>query len=209
MRPIVPSCRHWRDADLAFVIDPVDGTFNFASGMPVFGTILAVTVKGETVAGIIHDPALGDTVVSLKGAGAFQHKRNCDPVRLKVAEPIELNRMIGAMSCSHMEEPDRSRVAANMARIKMTFAFNCSAYEYWMVSSGKLHFTRSSEADAVGSSGRRADASGGRRPYRQIRRNALQAGRDFRRHHLGSRQGKLADDPKRDRRLPINRKEPP
>ena len=136
-RSVVPALA---DADLAFVIDPVDGTFNFAAGLPVFGTILAVTVKGETVAGIIHDPALGDTVISLKGAGAFQQKRNCEPVRLKVAEPIELGQMIGAMSCSHMDEPVRSRVAGNMAKIKMTFAFNCSAYEYWMVSSGKLHF---------------------------------------------------------------------
>lgn len=136
-RSVVPALA---DADLAFVIDPVDGTFNFAAGMPVFGTILAVTVRGETVAGIIHDPVLGDTVVSLKGAGAFQQKRNCEPVRLKVAEPLELGLMIGAMACSHMTEPDRSRVAGNMAKVKMTFAFNCSAYEYWMVSSGKLHF---------------------------------------------------------------------
>ena len=35
------------EADLAFVIDPVDGTYNFASGMPTFGTILAVVVKGD------------------------------------------------------------------------------------------------------------------------------------------------------------------
>ncbi|MGR9172458.1 inositol monophosphatase family protein [Rhizobium sp. KDH_Rht_773_N] len=136
-RSVVPALA---DADLAFVIDPVDGTFNFAAGLPVFGTILAVMVKGETVAGIIHDPALGDTVISLKGAGAFQQKRNCEPVRLKVAEPVELGRMVGAMACSHMEEPDRSRIAGNMAKIRMTFAFNCSAYEYWMASSGKLHF---------------------------------------------------------------------
>ena len=37
------------DADLAFVIDPVDGTINFASGLPLFGVMLAVVVKGETV----------------------------------------------------------------------------------------------------------------------------------------------------------------
>ena len=42
--------------ELAFVIDPVDGTFNFASGVPLFGVMLAVVQDGETVAGIIHDP---------------------------------------------------------------------------------------------------------------------------------------------------------
>ena len=58
------------DADLAFVIDPVDGTFNFASGVPLFGVMLSVVVKGETVAGIIHDPVGKDWLIGAKGAGS-------------------------------------------------------------------------------------------------------------------------------------------
>ena len=136
-RSVMPALA---DADLAFVIDPVDGTFNFAAGLPVFGTMLAVTVRGETVAGIIHDPVLGDTVTAIKGAGAFLTRRDGQSTKLKVAEPASLNQMVGGMSWGHMDEPDRSRICANMAKIRMTFAFNCSAYEYWMVASGKLHF---------------------------------------------------------------------
>ncbi|ARQ10374.1 inositol monophosphatase protein [Rhizobium etli] len=136
-KSVVPALA---DAELAFVIDPVDGTFNFAAGLPVFGTMLAVTVRGETVAGIIHDPALGDTVTAIKGAGAFLLRRDGQSSRLRVAEPAALNQMVGGMSWGHMEEPDRSRICANMAKARMTFAFNCSAYEYWMVASGKMHF---------------------------------------------------------------------
>ncbi|MBY5311859.1 inositol monophosphatase [Rhizobium leguminosarum] len=136
-RSVVPALA---DAELAFVIDPVDGTFNFASGLPVFGTILAVTIKGETVAGIIHDPVLGDTVTAIKGAGTVLTRQDGQSTKLKVAEPASLNQMVGGMSWGHMDEPDRSRICANMAKIRMTFAFNCSAYEYWMVASGKLHF---------------------------------------------------------------------
>ncbi|HWT57769.1 MAG TPA: inositol monophosphatase, partial [Rhizobium sp.] len=136
-RSVVPALA---DAELAFVIDPVDGTFNFAAGLPVFGTMLAVTVRGETVAGIIHDPVLGDTVTAIKGAGAFLTRQDGQSSRLKVAEPAALNQMVGGISWGHMDDPDRSRISANMAKIRMTFAFNCSAYEYWMVASGKLHF---------------------------------------------------------------------
>ncbi|MGO8183875.1 inositol monophosphatase family protein [Rhizobium leguminosarum] len=136
-RSVVPALA---DAELAFVIDPVDGTFNFAAGLPVFGTILAVTVRGETVAGIIHDPVLGDTVTAIKGAGTVLTRQDGQSTKLKVAEPASLNQMVGGMSWGHMDEPDRSRICANMAKIRMTFAFNCSAYEYWMVASGKLHF---------------------------------------------------------------------
>ncbi|MBY4606794.1 inositol monophosphatase family protein [Rhizobium sp. 9T] len=128
------------DAELAFVIDPVDGTFNFAAGLPVFGTMLAVTVRGETVAGIIHDPVLGDTVTAIKGAGAFLTRQDGQSSRLEVAEPAALNHMVGGISWGHMDDPDRSRICSNLAKIRMTFAFNCSAYEYWLVASGKLHF---------------------------------------------------------------------
>jgi len=136
-KSVVPALA---DAELGFVIDPVDGTFNFAAGLPVFGTILAVTVRGETVAGIIHDPVLGDTVNAIKGAGAFLTRPDGQSTKLKVAEPTALNQMVGGMSWGHMDEPDRSRVCANLAKIRMTFTPNCSAYEYWMVASGKLHF---------------------------------------------------------------------
>ncbi|MBY5402521.1 inositol monophosphatase family protein [Rhizobium leguminosarum] len=136
-RSVVPALA---DAELAFVIDPVDGTFNFAAGLPVFGTMLAVTVRGETVAGIIHDPVLGDTVTAIRGAGAFLKRRDGQSTKLKVAEAASLNQMVGGLSWSHMDEPDRARICANMAKIRMTFAFNCSAYEYWMVTSGKMHF---------------------------------------------------------------------
>ena len=57
-------------AELAFVIDPVDGTFNFASGVPLFGVMAAVVQDGETVAGIIHDPIGKDFLIGARGAGS-------------------------------------------------------------------------------------------------------------------------------------------
>ena len=35
------------DADLAFILDPVDGTLNFASGLPLFGVMASAVMKGE------------------------------------------------------------------------------------------------------------------------------------------------------------------
>jgi myo-inositol-1(or 4)-monophosphatase len=136
-KSVVPALA---DAELAFVIDPVDGTFNFAGGFPVFGTILAITVKGETVAGIVHDPVLGDTLSAIKGAGTYLNRKNGQSTKLKVADAIDLSQMVGGISWGHMDEPDRSRIAANMSKVRMAFSFNCSAYEYWMVASGKMHF---------------------------------------------------------------------
>lgn len=127
-------------AELAFVIDPVDGTYNFTSGLPLFGSMLAVVANGETVAGIIHDPILGDTIVAARGAGTHLRRRDGETVRLRVASPEPLDRMVGMMAWADMREPDRSRVAGNMAKTRMRLSYNCSAYEYWMVTSGRVHF---------------------------------------------------------------------
>ena len=136
-KSVVPALTH---ADLAFTIDPVDGTFNFAAGLPAFGTMVAVVAKGETIASIIYDPILGDTVTAMRGGGTFLRRREGQTRRLAVAAPAPLAAMTGAISWGHMDEPDRSRICANLAKARMTFSLNCSAYEYWMVASGKWHF---------------------------------------------------------------------
>lgn len=136
-RSVVPALA---DADLAFVIDPVDGTFNFASGLPAFGTLLAVTVRGETVAGLVHDPVMGDTLVAVKGGGAHLHRRHGAKAKIEVAEPVDLSEMVGVFSWGHSEPDRRPVIAANMAKAKMALALNCSAHEYWLVSSGRIHF---------------------------------------------------------------------
>jgi len=136
-KSVVPALA---DADLAFVIDPVDGTFNFASGSPLFGTILAVVAKGETIAGIIHDSVLGDTVTAIRGGGAYLRRRGGQVSRLAVAPAVPLSQMAGLISWLYLDEPDRSRISTNMAKIRMPFSLNCSAYEYWLIASGRIHF---------------------------------------------------------------------
>lgn len=127
-------------AELAFVIDPVDGTFNFAAGLPVFGTILAVVANGETVAGLLHDPVLGDTLVASKGAGARLLSHSGAETRASVIAPRALSSMVGTISINDIDGQDRKRIAGNLAKPKMAFAYNCSAYEYWLAATGKVDF---------------------------------------------------------------------
>ena len=54
-----------------WIIDPVDGTKNFSEGKEEFGTIIALVHRGETLAGWIHHPVTGDTMIVERGSGAF------------------------------------------------------------------------------------------------------------------------------------------
>lgn len=127
-------------ADIAFVIDPVDGTFNFASGVPLFGVMLAVVRNGETVAGIIHDPVGGDWVIGERGAGARILAADGSERTIRVADPVPVSEMTGALSLQGLAQPQRSIMARNQSRYLSQVGYRCAAHEYRLVASGYAHF---------------------------------------------------------------------
>lgn len=128
------------EAELAFVIDPVDGTFNFASGIPVFGVILAVVSRGETVAGLIHDPVGNDTMAAVKGGGAWLRHNDGGQTRVKAAEPVPFGQMTGGVGWGHFSGAERLLVARNQAKSLSSFNFRCAAHEYRLIAAGHAHF---------------------------------------------------------------------
>lgn len=56
--------------ELMWVIDPVDGTWNFASGSEIFACMVAAVYKGETIMSWIYDVPKGRMATAVKGAGA-------------------------------------------------------------------------------------------------------------------------------------------
>jgi len=89
-------------ADLAFVVDPVDGTLNFASGLPLFGVMAAAVVKGEIVCGVILDPISDDWAMAVRGEGAWIERPNGSTTALQVASAVPLAEMTGNVSWLHL-----------------------------------------------------------------------------------------------------------
>jgi histidinol-phosphatase len=52
-------------------VDPIDGTHNFMRGVPLFGTLLAIEVGDELMAGVMSAPALGGRWFARRGGGAW------------------------------------------------------------------------------------------------------------------------------------------
>jgi fructose-1,6-bisphosphatase/inositol monophosphatase family enzyme len=127
------------DAELAFVVDPIDGTSNYASGLPLFGSMVAVLVRGEVVGAAIHDPMGQDTAYALRGEGAWTAAgdRITD---LRVAAPVPLAEMAGAASWRFLPEPLRTRVCHNLPRVAASFQYRCAAHEYRLLAGGHCHY---------------------------------------------------------------------
>lgn len=130
-----------KDADLCIIVDPIDGTSNFAWGMPLFGVMAGIVSKGQTVAGLIYDPVGRDWHKGLKGHGAWGESVNGRTRDLRVAKPDVLSEMTGLSSWYLMPEPQRSRTVANLAKTKACFNYRCAAYEYRLIAEGLVHFT--------------------------------------------------------------------
>lgn len=58
-------------ASRLWVVDPLDGTVNFAHGYPVFSVSIALVEHGRPVAGVVHDPTRRETFAAAHGKGAW------------------------------------------------------------------------------------------------------------------------------------------
>jgi len=127
------------DADLAFVVDPIDGTANFAAGLPLFGVMAAALVRGEVVAAAIHDPVCDDTALALRGEGAWTEAPDGTRTALRVAAPVPVGEMTGNVSWRYLPEPRRGIVCANLPRLGGSWDYRCAAHEYRMACAGHCH----------------------------------------------------------------------
>jgi fructose-1,6-bisphosphatase/inositol monophosphatase family enzyme len=132
------------EADLAFILDPVDGTLNFASGLPLFGVIAAVLHRGEVVCGIILDPIADDAAMALAGEGAWIERADGRASALRVAPHAPVQEMAGNVSWRYLPEEHRPAVTANLWRFAATPDLRCSAHTYRLIAAGHLHFSFSS-----------------------------------------------------------------
>jgi histidinol phosphatase-like enzyme (inositol monophosphatase family) len=77
-----------------WIVDPIDGTVSFASGVPLFGTLIAIeSVAGpvpEVVAGVCEMPALRERVWGARGQGTWWEREQQDPVKARVRSPVPL-----------------------------------------------------------------------------------------------------------------------
>jgi len=80
-----PAEDRTRVAEFCWVFDPVDGTTNFAHGLPIFCSSLALEIHGEAAVGAIYDPTRRELFTAQRGAGAWL---NGTPLRVSRAATL-------------------------------------------------------------------------------------------------------------------------
>lgn len=120
-------------AELCWVIDPIDGTKSFISGMPLWGTLLALLKDSDPVFGIIDVPALGERYVSTQEYGTV---RNGESIKTSNCEELR-NCNLFATS-PDMFNPAEFQVFDSLSRRARFRRFGGDCYSYAMLAAGKI-----------------------------------------------------------------------
>ncbi len=117
------------------MVDPIDGTANYAAGIPMFAVMVGLIRRGEAVMGWIHDPVKRVTASAAAGEGAW-----CAGRRLKVAARSAPDSMSGALSLRFGNRQLARRIGGRSNLVGSVFNFRCAGHEYLALASGKTHF---------------------------------------------------------------------
>ena len=136
-----------RDIDLSdwcVIIDPIDGTSNFANGIAVFGVILAVTYRGQTVFGLLYDPIMDDWIMARHGEGAFFCASDAPAKALDPLVSLPIEQANGFVALWLFDEDEQSVILSRYPRFSRISCLRSSCHEYRQMALGHVHFIVSS-----------------------------------------------------------------
>lgn len=129
--------RDKKESEYEWIIDPLDGTINYAHGHPFFCIAMALLRGGEVVLGVVHAPVLGETYYAQSGKGAFLDGR-----KLSVSNSDNLINSLLATGFAYVREETMSNNLANFNRLSMKARgvrrYGSAAIDLAYVAAGRL-----------------------------------------------------------------------
>ncbi|MFN4288153.1 MAG: histidinol-phosphatase [Brevundimonas sp.] len=125
------------DAEFVWVLDPIDGTRAFISGLPLWTTLIALCHQGRPVLGLIAQPYLGEVFVGTETGSVLHRDNGADQVlRVRPCETLGAATLAttdpGLFNGAELGAWRQVAHAARLARL------GCDAYAYAMCASGHI-----------------------------------------------------------------------
>jgi myo-inositol-1(or 4)-monophosphatase len=122
------------DAEGVWIVDPLDGTRNFAAGLPFFSVSVALLLKGEIVLGVVYDPLRDECFTAVKGGGA-----QCNGVPLqRVTSPHELRHSISLIDFKRLTHELAARLVTERP-FSSQRSFGSVASDWCWLAAGRCH----------------------------------------------------------------------
>lgn len=116
-----------------WILDPIDGTRAFARGVPLYGVLLALEEADDVLLGVLHFPALGETVYAARGEGCWWNGR-----RAHVSRVDRLDQALVLTTDAERLATTGRGAAWNRLRARAAFARTWGdCYGYALVATGR------------------------------------------------------------------------
>jgi myo-inositol-1(or 4)-monophosphatase len=119
------------DAEFTWVLDPIDGTKSFVTGVPLWGTLIALLHRGQPVLGCIHQPVLGQLLVGDGTTTELNGRR----VRCRTTRRLEDATLLTSDPLNPAKYQDGARYDALQRRARLVRTWG-DCYGYLLVASG-------------------------------------------------------------------------
>lgn len=121
-----------------WTVDPIDGTVSFVHGVPLYGVLVGLLDGAESVLGVIHLPALDETVAAFRGGGCgwWRGERDLGPARVDPNDRLD-DALVLSTDFSRLHAPGAAleRLAARARRLR-TWG---DCYGHALVATGRAH----------------------------------------------------------------------
>lgn len=125
------------ESDYLWIVDPLDGTTNYAQGLPIFAISIALKYKGNIVLGVVYSPIVDQMFEAVKGNGAFLNGE-----KIQVGDKKNLNRCVLATGFPYdraINSDNNANYAAHFVpRVRGIRRMGAAAYDLANVAAGTL-----------------------------------------------------------------------
>lgn len=118
-------------ASRVWIVDPLDGTRTFVRGVPLYGTLVGLEVRGDPVVGVVYLPALDELVAAAQGLGCAWNGRPC-----RVSSIDRLDQALVAVT-DERNARQRSGAYARLAEASGMQRTWADCYAYVLVATGR------------------------------------------------------------------------
>ncbi len=120
-------------APVRWILDPIDGTKSFVRGVPLWGVLIGIEVEDEPVVGVVHLPALGETVTAARGRGC---RWNGAPCSVSTENRLDRSLVLTTDEAAFHGHPREAGWRALAAAARMTRSWG-DCYGHVLVATGR------------------------------------------------------------------------
>lgn len=122
-------------SDFSWIIDPIDGTRSFISGVPMWGTLIGFAYKGHVLAGMMSQPFIGETFLAGPDLAIWERGNDTKPLTTSAITSLSSARLF-TTAPELFNTPEREKMWHEISSAAQVRRFGCDCYAYCLLAAG-------------------------------------------------------------------------